>query len=519
MSMGNVLVIVEASGKTVSLRKALKDIGIEAKVMATIGHIADNPKSLVPIALDRDLHETAYGPKVERSRLIESLRQAAFSADRVFLAMDDDQEGDVIAWDVAQVLSESADKLYRARLRAVSAEELTKAFLGELSQDFREPSHNGTCRRIVDRAIGASFSEFGTPPVYVGRVQSSLLAQLDKEPPKLGEFVVQAKVSTGEVFHAHIPIFNLAELPRLEAFQRAVAAGHGSVLEATEEDRPVSLPWGYEEVVVETSERLGISIEKAAQGFQEAYERGRVSYPRVRRNGFTQDAVEVAMELARQNRCAFDGARMPLRSLGASGKVPHESPRALDDTMALGRPLTLLDTPEAIAILVARNVIECGQAVKTKKVRIEAEGTEAEFICPSAPSLKPWRGPAITPGFRRYSNESALLRYMSQHDLGRPSTIVNHVTKFLHRDLVSLSGEQPFALQANGRRWLEHTRSHGFDADTSRRMEAAMEDVISDPHARARAILQEHGMLDRVLQTIGSEPVRPEAEAEADFVM
>lgn len=517
--MKNALVIVEASGKTETLRKALKGIGIDAKVMATIGHIADNPRSLVPIGLDRDLRETHYTLKPERSRLIEAMREAAYAADRVFLAMDDDQEGDVIASDVAQLLSDSSDKLYRARLRAISSEELERAFKGELSQDFRVPANNGVCRRIVDRAIGASFSEFGTPPIYVGRVQSSLLAQLDKERPKIGEFVVQAKVSSGATLVARIPVRDLSEVPKLEAFQRAIAAGEGRVLGESDVEAPASTPWGYEEIVAEASERLGIGIEEAAKGFQEAYERGRVSYPRARRNGFTQDAVEISAEIARQNRCAFDAGRMPLRRAGAFGKVPHESPRALDESMALGRSLTVLDTPEAIAVLVARNVIECGQMLKSKKVKIEANGTEAIFSYSAEPPMKPWRDQVVTPGLRRFSNETALLRYMADHDLGRPSTIVNHVTKFLHRDLVALSGEKPFALTAKGRRWLEYADGKGFDADTSKRIEAALEEPIADPHAQARAILQEHGMLDRVLETIGSEPVKPEEEYEADFVM
>lgn len=517
--MKNVLVIVEASGKTAFLQKALKNIGIEARVMATIGHIYDNPKTLTPIALDRELRETSYALKEERAGLVENIRQAAFSADKVFLAMDDDQEGDVIAMDMSKELSEVSGKLYRARLRAVSEEELRKAFLGELSQDFKGPANNGTCRRIVDRAIGAAFSEFGTPPVYVGRVQSSLLAQLEKDPPQIGEFVVQAQASSAEKFVASIPVVSLAELQRLESFRKAVEAGKGAAVSVEEIEVPVGEPWGYEEIVVEASERLGIGIEEAAKGFQEAYERGLVSYPRGRANGFTVDAVEVTAALARHNRCAFNGSIMPLRSEGVSGKVPHESPRPLDDEMLLGRPLTVLGTAEAIAVLVARNVIECGQSVKAKRVRIEAEGMEAYFTSTPKPPMKPWREPVRESGFTQYSNEAALIRYMAKHDLGRPSTIVNHAAKFLSRGLVAEKGDQPFALTGKGRRWLAHTEKHGFNADTSARIEAALEEPIGDPHARARSILQEHGMLEQVMLTIGSEPVRAEQDAEADFVI
>ena len=91
------LVIVEAAGKVDILKRELKGIGLFADVVATVGHIADNPKSLSPIALNEDLHELAYEFREDRSHLLEKLRRAAAGADRIFVATDDDQEGDVIA--------------------------------------------------------------------------------------------------------------------------------------------------------------------------------------------------------------------------------------------------------------------------------------------------------------------------------------------------------------------------------------------------------------------------------------
>lgn len=516
--MKDVLVIVEAPGKTEMLKRALRNINIDAQVMATIGHVADNPSPLSPIGLDRSLREVAYKPKAERTGVMERIRQAAIRSDKVFLAMDDDQEGDVIAWDVAQSLSDCSDRLYRARLRALSENELKQAF-SDLSQDFRTPAHNGIARRIIDRAIGASFSEFGTIPVVVGRVQSSLLAQIDKTAPVIGEFVVQAKLSTGETFHASIPVTNLADVPKLEAFSRSIAGGNGEVRgEAIEVIEAMSEPWGYEDVIVEASERLGIGIEAAADGLQEAYERGLVSYPRARRNGFSQDAQETALALARHNRCAFDATALPVRG-SASGRVPHEAPRPLDEEMVLGRPLTVLDTPEAIAVLVARNMIECGQRAKVKKATIALDGVEAVFSVADRPTMKSWRDPLPTLGFRRYSMETALLRYMASQKLGRPSTIVQHVRKFLERGLVSGGGDHPFALSEKGRRWLDHALASGFDGNTSSAIEAKVDGVVSDPHALARDVLREHGMLDRVLEVIGESPVGNEADNSSEFVM
>lgn len=519
--MSKALVIVEASGKTASLQKALKTIGIDATVMATIGHVFDNPKSLVPIGLDRELRETAYAPKSEREALIEKIRQAAFVANRIYLAMDDDQEGDVIAWDVAKLLPECQDKLYRARLRALSEDELRRAFLGELSQEFREPANNGTCRRIVDRAIGAAFSELSTPPIYTGRVQSSLLALLAERKPEIGQFALHARVSTGEVFVAEAPVHDLGDLNKLLLFQQAIAAGRGEIVAVEEIERPSSQPWGYEEVIGEASDRLRIDVKTASQGFQEAYERGRVSYPRARKNGFSVDAVEVAAALARENRCAFDAGRMPLRRSDQNGTMPHESPRPLDETMLLGRPLSVLDTPEAIAVLVARNMIECGQVVSEKRAIIKAEGMEAVFCYVAKPPLRNWREPAAERGLRPYTAERALLRFMASHELGRPSTIVGHVAKFLQRSLVTGAGDTPFALTKKGETWLAHARTCGFEWNTSNRMEEAFDAIVGNgaPSDFARAILSEHHMLDRVQDVVGRETPVSDADCDAEFIM
>jgi len=500
----NVLVVVEASGKVDHLRQVLKGLGIYGTVMATLGHVGTNPASLVPIELDSDLRETAYRLNPERQSLVNSIHQAAFRADRIFLAMDDDQEGDVIAYDLAQELSDFSDKLERVRLRAISESELRRAFDAAAPIDFKVPAHNGTCRRIVDRAIGATFSVFDNKaPISTGRVQSSLLAQLSAVRPSIGVFTLEAKLASGDLLQASIPISSLAEIKRLESIQAVLDAGGGRIVACSETEVTVSTPWGFEDVVFESSIRLKIGIEEAAKGFQEVYERGKVSYPRAKANGFTDEAIDTARGLAKHNRASFDGALLPGRQ-GLGGTMPHESPRALDDEMQLGRALTVLDTPDAIAVLISRNMIECGQLIKVRRVDIDIEGRVFAFsTCPTAP-MRPWKVPAKQPGVIRFSLEQALLRYMAEHDLGRSSTIVPHVKKFLRRDLVTGQGDNPFELTRKGRRWLEHATSVGLGADTSRRMEARFAEAMDDPSRMARDILREHGLLGRVQDAIGT---------------
>jgi DNA topoisomerase-1 len=494
------LVIVEAAGKVDTLRNKLKAIGLAAEVVATVGHIADNPRSLNPIALDEQLRETAYHFRADRRALLDKIERAAFNADRIFIATDDDHEGDVIARDVARLLADFSERLVRVRLRAITEAELKVVFNGELGCDFESPAFHGTCRRIVDRAIGAVFTRSDAhTAVPVGRVQSSLLASLARRAPEVGIYRAALKLSDGVVHWTGMPVTGAEDLRRATELAEHAAQGKGKLIGVAQRVEPVSRPWGYEEVVAEAALRLHVDITQAAEVFQEAYERGLVSYPRVRAGTFTKDAVEVAAALAKQNRCVFDGEQLPLRDVhSASG---HETPRPVGEDLMLGRPLMVLDLPEALAVLLARNVIECGQLVSVRRVKVDVDGVALTFEAKLSQPRKPWKDPESEAGFAPYPRGVALLRHMAREELGRPSTIVSHVAKFLQRGLLEEADDGAgLHLNARGLRWLEHARAVGFNADTSARMELGFDAPMTDPHARAREILQGHAMLGAIQQ-------------------
>lgn len=508
--MSSDLVLVEASGKIENLRKKLKAIGIRAEVMATVGHLADNPRALDKIALDEQLRELQYKYKPERAALIEKIGRAAMLADRVYLAMDDDHEGDVIAWDLAQCLPEHADKLLRVRLRALSENELKSAFDNAqpaTSASLQLAANNGICRRIIDRAIGATFSQVaGTTTIPVGRVQSSLLASIAKSPPQIGEFVMEARVQ-GELYRSIVPVYQKNDCEVLARIAERVATGESlENLSVTQEAVARSTPWGFEEIVAEASERLRIGVEEAADAFQEAYMRGKVTYPRVRKNGYTQDAVEVALALARHNRTLFDGAMVPMRGTDGLSGMAHESPRPVDDEMSLGRALTLLDTPDALAVLVARNMIECGQQIMTKKMRVEIEERELLFVYTAKPPSGCWKDAPVLPGYRQFGRDYAILRYMADVDLGRASTVVSHVTKILQRGVINDDGLS-LGLNRKGMQWVEHARAAGMTEATSRLIEKALSGPLENPHTAARDILARLGLLVAVQERIKTQKV------------
>ena len=107
--MAKNLVIVESPGKVKSLEKFL---GKDYKVMSCIGHVRDLPKGNFSQDLTGDF-EIEYEVPAEKKHLVSELRSEARKADMVWLASDEDREGEAIAWHLYQVLDLTPDKTRR----------------------------------------------------------------------------------------------------------------------------------------------------------------------------------------------------------------------------------------------------------------------------------------------------------------------------------------------------------------------------------------------------------------------
>lgn len=518
------LVIVEASGKIAAMRSKLSSIGMRADVIATLGYIANNPRLLSPILLDENLREMAYQIRSERCELVAKIVREAVKADVVYLAMDDDQEGDVIAYDVANILAGQQQKLWRVRLRSMSGGELKAAFDGATQDNFMIRAHNGMCRRIVDRAIGAAYSVHDkAEPIRVGRVQNSLLATIANEGIQTGEFVIETRMPDGQLYRTRLPVSSRSDLDACSALAARVKempySDFVATLNGDQEiiEEPCSSPWGYEEVIAQASLRLRIGIEQAVDVFQDAYEDGKVSYPRVRKNGVTPDAVEVALALARQNRCVFDAQLVPLRTGSVAG-VAHEAPRPVEDDLQLGVSLNVLSASDALAVLVARNLIECGQKSMVRQRRATIEGREVLFSYTEKPPMRNWKTPVEPLGFSAYGREVAVLQLMAKHNLGRPSSIVQHVIKALHRGLIG-GDDVSLQLSVTGKRWHAYGEQHGFHAKTSNQIDALLGGEIGDPNKAAIAILTRHNLIDGVLAVVLSEKSIQKTQNVMDYLI
>ncbi|MEA1968017.1 MAG: type I DNA topoisomerase [Thermodesulfobacteriota bacterium] len=160
------VIIVESPTKIKTLKKY---IGKEYNVAATSGHIKDLPPKELGIDIDKDF-KTKYINIKGKSKLIQSLKQAAGTTDTVYLAPDPDREGEAIAFHTAQILKKKNRKFHRILIH-----ELTKKGIAEALKNPKEIDYNRfeaqQTRRILDRLVGYQIS-----PLLWRRIQGSLSA-------------------------------------------------------------------------------------------------------------------------------------------------------------------------------------------------------------------------------------------------------------------------------------------------------------------------------------------------------
>jgi len=443
------LFIIEAPGKREGLSGLLWRAGIrDAEVMATVGHIGTNPQGFQPLGIDAQYRETEYRLKPDKGVLAMKIGAAAKAAKKIYLATDDDQEGDVIARDVLRFCIDPEDhaKAVRTRLKALAPSELKAAV------DAAEPfdpmaAVRGDARRVLDRLIGALSSR----EAAVGRVQGSLLLTLAELHPVVGVATVTMPSDDGKGdWIATAPVYAGQPVPETPAI--TVVARVGKSFEAT----LASQAMNHDDVLLSASLATGEPVERVSQAMQTLYERGQMTYPRAKDRAVSPDAFRRLQALARVHGAGFDEHRFKaVRAV--EGEHAHEAPNPTVLDLPLNRQNALLSMEERVLVHVARNLIECGMPCQYQTPRLvdvaALPGGLAKLawhrMVPAGERL--WEPGAPAAGVVKWTPEQSVLHLMSKCGLGRPSTIVNHVGKFIERGLV----DADFALTEKGQAWTQ----------------------------------------------------------------
>lgn len=167
------LVIVESPAKARTINKYL---GKGFKVMASVGHIKDLPKSKLGVDLDNDF-EPEYVTIKGKAKTISELKKAAKSVDSIYLAPDPDREGEAIAWHIASEVSGGKDgpKVYRVLFNEITERAIKEAIENPVALD-QNKFEAQQARRVLDRLVGYQVSPILWEKVRrglsAGRVQS-----------------------------------------------------------------------------------------------------------------------------------------------------------------------------------------------------------------------------------------------------------------------------------------------------------------------------------------------------------
>jgi len=487
------LFVIEAPGKARQLEELLQGLGIEARVQATKGHLYEMPKRSTPLGIDsafRDFERKLIDPEIG-----QRLRDAVMEAANVFVATDADQEGDVIAWDVAELISDINSNPLRIRLRGMDPESIRAAIDGATLVSKKD-AVPGRTRAIVDRMIGGVFSNNG---VAVGRIGSALLGVIQNDAPATRKVLLVApSKDNGRPWTAECPV--------KDPISASVAKKLVEVrfppldIESRANSTPTA-PNNMGQIMVRAGDELDMSPAEASQSLQKLYEAGRMSYPRAGSKGISKSIMrKIARELKKAG-YAFDEDRTPDKK----ESDVHDAPYPIGTVQAQQDPVRQ-GHEEGLRTLVARDLIKTGQTHVVEKgvgataaAHLRAKGF-AQDVCEFVGKLN-WRretgprypGQESWPKSRVWSRrpDTVLLEAAVEKGLGRPSTWSNHITKFMERQLV----DDDLQLTAKGREWIARTPPILLNPQISAAIEQACERAVAgmmeDPDREPWEILSE----------------------------
>ena len=384
------LIIVESPTKTKTIEKFL---GKDYVVMSSNGHIRDLAKKEMSIDIENQ-YEPEYQITEEKHKLVAELKKAVKEADTVWLASDEDREGEAIAWHLQETLKLSPEKTKRIVFNEITKNAILHAIEHPRGIDMNLVDAQ-QARRVLDRLVGYEISPILwakiKPALSAGRVQSVAVRLIVEREEEIKNFVSQNYYRVTAQFHpASGKMQVLAELSRrfdteqeAEAFVKSLVGCSYKVqtIDTKPAKRSPAPPFTTSTLQQEASRKLGYSVARTMQIAQQLYESGFITYMRT-------DSVnlsDLALDMAKNEITKLYGEnyvktrRYQTKTKGA--QEAHEAIRPTDmanatiNADAAQRRLYELIWKRAIASQMADAEME-----KTI-VEINISGHEERFVC------------------------------------------------------------------------------------------------------------------------------------------
>ena len=307
--MSKNLVIVESPAKAKTIEKYL---GSDYKVFSSYGHISDLPSKELGVDVDNDFKPKYIIPK-DKKDVVRELKKKALAADFVWLASDEDREGEAIAWHLFESLKLDKDKTKRIVFR-----EITKSAILKAIDNPREINYNlvnaQQARRVIDRLVGFEISPILWRKVKgglsAGRVQSVAVRLLVDREKEINDFIpissfkvlARFRNSNNVEFTAQ-HVGNFSSLEEVNRFLDKSINSNFSILsiDKTPFKKSASAPFTTSTLQQEASRKLGFNVSRTMLAAQRLYESGNITYMRTDSVNLSDDALKSIEAVIKNN--------------------------------------------------------------------------------------------------------------------------------------------------------------------------------------------------------------------------
>lgn len=406
--MAKNLVIVESPAKAKTISRFL---GKDFKVLASMGHVRDLPKSKMGVDTEKDF-EPQYLVSLDKKKIIKGLKDELKKAENLWIATDEDREGEAIGWHLLAALKVDKDMPVKRIVFHEITEEAIKAAMEQPRGIDQNVVNAQQARRVLDRLVGYELSPLLWKKIRyglsAGRVQSVAVRFVVEREREIEAFKPEEywkivgtfnKKSETQIFEAELSKF---EEKKLEITNEDQAKGilqdidganyKVSKVEQKEIKKNPAPPFITSTLQQEASRKLGFSVKKTMMVAQQLYEgidagegeTGLITYMRTDSVNLSDLAVKAARDVIIEQFGEKFALAEPRRYKGRKrAQEAHEAIRPVNFSLKPEKAAGFLDRDQArLYELVWKRAVACqmAQAILDKVATdIKAEGTGYEF--------------------------------------------------------------------------------------------------------------------------------------------
>jgi DNA topoisomerase-1 len=339
--MAKNLVIVESPAKAKTIEGYL---GKDFVVKSSFGHVRDLPKKGLSIDLENNFHPN-YEVSSDKKQLVSELKKLAAKAETVWLATDEDREGEAISWHLFEALD-----LEKKDTKRITFNEITKTAILKAIENPRKINKElvdaQQARRVLDRIVGFELSPVlwkkVRPSLSAGRVQSvavRLIVEREKEidqhnSKNFFKVVGNFKVKNGTI-KAELDEQLKAQTEAQSLLEKLISAKFAiSDIQQKPATKTPSAPFTTSTLQQEASLKLGFSVSRTMSVAQRLYESGKITYMRTDSVNLSNTAVEGAKNAILSMFGENYSKPTKYKNKNANAQEAHEAIRPTDFTVS-----------------------------------------------------------------------------------------------------------------------------------------------------------------------------------------